>query len=594
MRFGKRFLTGSAVAVALVTALPVIGQPAVPEAPAAEAPQPASPKSLLPEGFDTPAPAAPSGPLLEESPAPQADLVLPPLVTGAPQTVEQQDIFAAPSGRDITVLGPLSPAAGGYGPAIWTGSDGRFVAALARRVDAPIASRWAAIVLRRALLSESAAPAGINPGDWVAARAMLLLRIGEIDGAKRLVDAVPVDRYTPDLYRISAQVSLTAADIGGLCPIAATGRLLIRQPVWDLAHGMCAAIQGDDITAAQIFDALRDDDQRIDPFDVRLGERVATIAGGAGRATNIEWAEAPPLTVYRYGVATAAGVTVPAEKLAPLGPARFGWLVRSPGVAAETRLTMLRDATALGTMSVAELVSAVAALTPTDNAGGYPVDSRAGRLRAAFSGSTDARRRALAAIRSDTGQGGGSYGALLETALASARLPVSDAAATDAPDIIAALLAGGLADQAQRWWPVADRAGGAVRARAWALLAVGTGGVPVTADMFADWRSATDSDDRHAQLLLAALAGLDGLRGSDWDDLKAELLPRSANNWTRSLDQAAAAGRQGETALLAAVGLQGEWRDVPPLHLQHIIAGLARTGRTAEARLVAAEALTRA
>ena len=438
-------------------------------------------------------------------------------------------------------------------------------------------------------MSESAAPWGIVPGDWVAARASLLMRMGEIDGAKMLTDAVPVDRYSPTLYRVAGQISLAAADINGLCPIAVTGRLLSKDPMWQLAVGMCAAIQGDDITAARIFDALNDDDTGVDPFDVRLGERVATIAGGAGRATNIDWSEAPDLTLYRYGIATAAGVTVPADKMAALGPARFGWLVRAPGVAPDIRLAALRPAAVLGTVSAAELVSGIAALSPPNAA----ADTTSGRLRTAFAGaSLGDRRDALKAIWA-SGTGNDRYGAYIESATAAARLPISADSADSSADIIAALLSAGMADQARRWWPIADDAGGKTRAQAWALLATGSGGVPATAGDFKAWRSASSADDRRAGMLLAALAGLGTARGSDWDGVRAELLPRTVNSWTRAIDAAGAAGRTGEVALLVATGLQGSWADVPPLHLYHMVSALVRCGRTQEARLLAAEAMTR-
>jgi len=61
----------------------------------------------------------------------------------------------------------------------------------------------------------------------------------------------------------------------------------------------------------------------------------------------------------------------------------------------------------------------------------------------------------------------------------------------------------------------------------------------------------------------------------------------------RAIDAAAAGRRTGEVVILAATGLQGDWRDVPPLHLAHIVAALRRIGRSAEARLIAAEAVTR-
>lgn len=575
-------------AAVLLVAIPVTGQQ-VPDAPPAEA-APETPQSLLPDAFEA-APRAEAPPAGSEPPLLPAGQ--PPLLAPAEEVAEVVDPFAVPepTGRDITVFGPLTPAAGGYGLATFAGSRGAFLAGLANRISGPIASRWASIVLRRALLSESAAPAGIAAGDWVAARALLLMRIGEIDGAKALVDAVPVDRYSARLYRVAGQVALAAADIGGLCPIAATGQLLSTDPLWSLAIAMCAAAQGDDITAARAFDDLRDDEKRVDPFDVRLGERIAVLAGGAGRASNIDWDEAPPLTPFRYGVATAAGVAIPSERLAALGPARFGWLVRNAAVAPAERLAAARPAAVLGTMSAAELTSAIAALSPAD-AG---PETSAARLRAAFGRASSAdRRAALRAIWSGAGTSEG-YGALLETATAVAALPVEAGAAADSAYAVAALLAAGDAATARRWWPVADKAAPAVRAASWALLATGSGGVSVDVAAFADWRAASGADEARAARLLACLAGLGLAGGADWAALRGELLGSGgpANSWTRAIDAAGAAGRGGEVAMLAATGLQGAWSDVPPGHLTHILAALVRTGRGAEARAIAAEAMTR-
>jgi hypothetical protein len=572
-------------------AAPVVGQPGPDTVPASES-DGAAPKSLLPDDFEPPPPAAAPAPLLPGAPADAAAAPLvgpPPLVSGTPTaTQDQVDPFAValPTGRDISVWGPLTPTAGGYGPAVFSGSRGPFLAALMRRANTPIGSRWASITLRRALMSESAAPAQIVAGDWVAARAWMLLRNGEIDGAKALIDPVPIDRYSPLLYKVAGQTALAAADIGGLCPIAVTGQLLSKDPMWPLAIGMCAAVQGDDITAARVFDEVADTD--VDPFDIRLGERVATVAGGAGRASNINWAESPRLTPFRYGVATASGVPVPADQLASLGPAHYGWIVRAPGVAPEIRLAALRQATVLGSMSATELASGVTALS-TDTG----PDSRAGKLRTAFVGVTVGDR--LAAMRDiwASGEGDDRYGALLETATAAARLAVSADAADDAPQVIAALLSAGNTAAARRWWSVASEAGGKARATSWALLATGAGGVPVTPAEFSGWRSATGADARRAGLLMSALAGLGLANGGEWSALKAELLPRSANSWTRAIDAAGAAGRLGEVTILTATGLQGPWRDVAPLHLYHITQALTRAGRPEEARLIAAEAMMR-
>lgn len=589
----RRIFGVAALAVAATLAGPVTGQqPTDTSTPA--------PKSLLPDDFEPAPPKVENAAPLLLPTTPGSITAAPPLLAGqtpadANQAAEANPLAASvASGRDISVIGPLTPAAGGYGLNTFAGSRGRFLASLANRMNAPIGSRWAAITLGRALLSESRGPADINPGDWVAARTWLLVRMGEIDGAKRLVDSVPVDRYSPALYRVAGQAALAAADINGLCPIAVNGRLLSKDALWDLAVGMCAALQGDDITAARVFDTLGEDSKRVDPFDVRLGERVATLAGGAGRAAIIDWNEAPALTPYRYAVATASGIAVPAEKLEALGPARAGWLVRNPGVDAETRAAMLRQAAVLGTMSAAEVTSGVAALEPSDTAAETGADSRAAQLRIAFAGgSLSDRRNALKAIIASDGKGDGRYGALIEAATAAARLPISPASAADSADIIAALLAAGDTRTALRWWPIADDAPKAVRARAWALLAAGTGGIKASRSDFADWRSATNANDHQAAMLLAALAGLGVATGGDWAGDRSDLLPTTTNSWTRAIDAAGAAGRSGEAIMLAATGLQGTWQDVPPLHLYHIMAALNRVGRAREARLIAAEAVTR-
>ncbi len=592
---------GALCLIAMLIAI-LIAMPITPSIAAQPAEAPAAPKSLLPDVFDAPAIVNNAGPT-PVTPLPGANVAAaptplpgalagtlpaeagPPLAGAGPAP----DLFAAAARPDGDAYGTLTLANGGFGPATFAGSKGMFLAGLGRRMLTPVGSRWVAITLRRALLSRSTTPADIVPADWVAARASLLLRNGEIDGAKAMVDGIAVDRYSPGLYKVAAQVALAAGDLGGLCPIAVTGRSLYADAMWQMAVGMCAALQGDDITAAGIFDDLRANAKDVEPFDLRLGERIATLAGGAGRASNVEWSEAPGLNLFRYGIATAAGVPVPADLLPALGAARFGWLVRSPGVPAEIRLASLRPAAVLGSVSADELVSGIAALSAGDAA-----DTPAGRLRTAFAGaSLNDRIDAIKAIWASSEDADGRYGALIESGNAAARLPVGAAAADASTDIIAALLAIGQADTARRWWPVADKAGGKVRATAWALLAAGSGGVPIDSDEFKTWRTQSGADDRRAALLLAALAGLGQAQGGGWTGLRDELLPRATNSWTRAITAAATAGRSGEVAILAASGVQGALADLPPLHLYHIVTALVRTGHAAEARLIAAEVMTR-
>ena len=120
-----------------------------------------------------------------------------------------------------------------------------------------------------------------------------------------------------------------------------------------------------------------------------------------------------------------------------------------------------------------------------------------------------------------------------------------------------------------------------------ALLAAGAGVAMVSGDVRA-WCDAAKASPRREAMLAAALSGLGQARGLDRDGFKA-----ISNRWTAALASAARRRAAGEVALLAATGLQGGWADVPPAHVEAIAAALMACGRVTEARLLAAEAITR-
>lgn len=575
---------------------PVDAPPSVPTAPPPSATPPptppAAPKSLLPDTFG-PTVAAPTvapTPLNLAPRAPAPDAVA--TADAKPQT----DAIAPPGGPAIDGVGPLTPDLGGYGADAFAGTDGRFAAGLLRRLRVPVASRWAHIVLGRALLTRAAAPAGINPGDWLAERARTLLAMGEVDGAKRLVDNLNVDRFTPRLVRVAGQVNFAAADLPGLCPIAASGGAVSVDPVWQLADAMCAGMAGDDITAASDFDALRDG-AKVDPFDVQLGERIALISGAGGRAANVDWDAVAGLTPYRFGVAVAAGVAVPLAQLERLAVATrgasWGWVLRAPGQAAAVRDAALVPAVAIGIVSADAMVASISAGVADLDREALDA-SPAGTLRQAYAAATTAAR--VAAMRTIWSRGAGDagiYAAYVETGIAAARLPVDPGVAADAPDLIAAMMSAGIEDRAARWWPVVRDRDDAAGRRGWALLAAGAnGGIAVSSARFRDW--AADVSPHRAALLLAALTGFGDARGGGWDRLRADLgIGGAANSWTRAIDAAGTGRRPGEVAVLAATALQSNWAAVPPAHFAHIISAYMAVGRAHEAHMLAAEAVTR-
>ena len=126
--------------------------------------------------------------------------------------------------RPIDVVGAIGPAEWGLDQDAFGRANGRFLATLMRRIDAPLPSRWMSILLRRALLSRVAAPSYVHPVDWVAERAWLLLRMGEADAARMLVQSVDVDQFTPKMFAVAVQTALATSDPAALCPLVGPGR----------------------------------------------------------------------------------------------------------------------------------------------------------------------------------------------------------------------------------------------------------------------------------------------------------------------------------------------------------------------------------
>ena len=591
----RRLASALAGVVALaVLAAPVSGQEAprsiLPEGMFGPPPAPVEPDPVPTDETEPGAPAAPPGVPAADAPVPTTAPVVP-----APQP-SPLDLAAPPI--DMARTGLLTPAAGGMGPRAFAGSDARFLGRLMRRLDAPIASRWAHITLRRALVSITPAPAGARPADWVAARAHLVMRMGEADVAQAMVGRVPTDAYTPMLYAAAADAALAAGDLPALCPLSLTGQTLSEAPVWRLASAMCAAFEGDDITASNLFDRLRAE-ERVAPFDIALAERAASGVGGA-RSANIEWDEVGELNLYRIGMAGAGGSPLPDRFLRDLPPPVMGWRFRGANVPDTERIAAALTAGAQGVAGAADLVGFHAALAASPDGAGVG-DDTATRLRQAFAGSAADRVDALVELW-DADDATQRYGAMVMTGGAAAAIAPAARFARHAPDIMAAALAGGRADAALAWWPIAEAAGGAGAQRAWALAAVADPAerVEVDSGRFGDWLEAERARDplratHRARLLLATLTALGRTSGLGWGGIRDDLgLAPLANRWTARLAGAAAAGRPGEVALIAAIGLQARWADIPAAHLAAIVAAYVEVGLAKEARLIAAEAMTRA
>ncbi|MFA7440225.1 MAG: hypothetical protein WCZ66_04560 [Sphingomonadaceae bacterium] len=587
-------LSGAAVLV-----LPAAAQ----TPPAAETPpvRPSSgaPKSLLPDDLlpATP-PAAPAPPVIR---APVREKPAEPSVTGEPPVIvpqgvplpERQVAAEEPVDPLADLAGPtqlpenaglLTPRTTGYAASLFAGADARFLATLLRRIDSPLASRWAQIMLQRALLSRATPPAGLHPADWLAARGQALVRMGSATDAHRMISRIAIDRYTADLYGTAAEAALASGDPVALCPLATTARALTGSPIWTMADGMCSAVLGDDYSATLLFDDLRKNKQ-VDPFDISLAERIASAAGSGERGANAEWDQIDGLNAWRIGLAGAAGLEIPDNLLQSATPAQRAWVARLPTESIRRRASLAPEAAALGVLGSAEInriMAAEADILEATEVGNSP----GGQLRRANAADAPADR--LAAMEALWKRGDEAsrarYGWLIATSAPAARFPVREDAGEQMPQLAAALVAAGMTDQAARWWQASADASRAARARLWAMVVAADPAVPVDSGHFGQW--AKTVSPHRAQLLAAGLAGLGhGTVGTE--------IPAVENSWTQALDRAVASRHTGAVMVLAATGLQGRWGEVHPDYLRRIAAALTAVGHHAEARLIVAEAALR-
>ena len=557
------------------------GTPAAPKAAPAASNQAAPATPALPVQLDQAAETAAvvgAGATGEETVVPDENALTPP----TPQ-IEIPDAARRPT----NVVGVLTPINWGLPSHEFGGANGVFLSSLMRRLNAPLPSRWTSILLRRALLSEVPAPPAVNEVDWVAERAWLLLRMGEADAARMLVQSVDVDRFTPRMFTVAVQVALATADPAALCPLVAPGRLVSDEPVWNLSDAMCAALQGDSARASQLIDDARSKGGA-GGIDLLLAQKVIGAGVNTRRAVTIQWEGVDSLNSWRFGLAAATGLVIPQNLMNGAGPQVWAWEARAPMIPLDQRLAAAQTAAALGVFSHASLVEMLSVIADqTDPA--ELNDTLAGRLGKAYAGGADDRIEAMRGLWDDKDLPGGRYARLILTATAAARIAPSSAYAKRADDLVASMMTAGLDESADRWSNVVGQAGGDAD-RAWAILAVGSERPRVDLGSDRVRKFAGSGEGTRGRMLVAALAGLGRLR--DPGALGVDPAPRS--RWARMIDAAARSNQPGTVALLAAVGMQtADWRGVPPEHFYQIVSALHRTGLDYEARMIAAEAMTR-
>ncbi|HEU4499136.1 MAG TPA: hypothetical protein VFR60_07330, partial [Sphingomicrobium sp.] len=171
---------------------------------------------------------------------------------------------------------------------------------------------------------------------------------------------------------------------------------------------------------------------------------------------------------------------------------------------------------------------------------------------------------------------------------------------SDAPDIVASLLAGGFDREAARWSRIVEDMDDEPADSVWAMLAVGApdGASPgIDAGRIEEFADRDQSENsRRTAILVAGLAGLGRINGSTAGQLNREyrLGLGAETGWTRMIDGAMRRRQVGTVLLLTASALQGsQFENIQGVYLYHAVTALRRTGQEYLARMILAEALAR-
>ena len=552
-----------------------------------------APESLLPEGFGEPvAPAPirqPDGAVAAPLPASPLDLPLPePTPTPSPTPPSEAELaqYEMPlfARRSLAQAGAIGTAEGGFRANAFGDADGGYLQVLMRRLSAPLPSRWVSIALRRVLVSRVDTPAGLNGADFAAERAWLLLRMGESVAARSVIESVDFGNATPKFRQVAMQAMLATADPAGLCPLADDAGTSERG--WIMARAMCAALGNVEGGARPLIQAARR--QRVaSGIDLQLSEKVVGAGLNSRQAITIEWDPVVQLTAWRFGLATATGVAIPASLYETVGPQVTGWRALAPAIPIADRAPAAEAAAAMGVISNAALVDLYAALDAGDETPAA-LGAIAADLRAAYVGADVATRMgALKQLWGDKTN----YARLILTARAAARIRPGDGR-EEANRIVAAMLSAGLDRTAQRWRGTVEPG-----SDAWAMLELADpdARVRITYDAVSAYSGTGDATLKR-RMFFAGMAGLGRLSPQEIESGAESLDVRigAQNSWTRALDRAVRERQPATVVLLAAVAMQtGDWRGVPPAALYRVVAGLRAVGLDGEARMIAAEAIAR-
>lgn len=571
------------------------------------------PKAVPPA---TPTPGAGPATVGAATPAP-AETVVPIATKSATGPVAGPIQVDSLGAVDPSSVGVLDEDQGGLGLDMWAGTPRSLVEKLLPRLPAGTRSHAMQNLMRRLLLSTARVPPGA-----AATRSLLALRIerlvaaGEMDAVQALLRVSPANLVDSELARAEVAGLLLAGDNSGACARSQAMLRLDDDPYWLKAQSFCKALNNQNAAANLGVALLREQGGEEDTAFVAL---MAVLTGERAADAVVESLAAP--SALHLAMLRAAQQPIPGDAIEGAGPAILRAVATAPNADLDSRLRAAERAEQAGTLtpralaeiylSVAFQPEAFASALTTAEADEGPRGRALLFQAAAVETVPVARAEALAKIWLLARERGGFETAARVTADLAETIAPSPELLWFAADAGRALLAAGRIGAARRWLDFAtERAAfaepdGAYAASVlWPLIAIGDreGSLPWSEERLDDWltRQQELPDEVRAPRVTLMLSVLEGLgyapAGGRWTTLLDGPLTVSRLMITPALAsglaEAAAAGRIGETVLLALLAL-GDLAptQADPGTLAAVVGALRQVGLAEDARALALEAL---
>jgi hypothetical protein len=509
---------------------------------------------------------------------------------------------------DPSAIGTLDESAGGLGAELWQGSRLATVKLLLPRLPMATGSAAMQSLARRLLLTPARPPeADDQKPSLLALRVERLSAGGRLAEINELLRDAPMVLDEPELIAARADALWLAGEVKSACALALDLVGRSEAAAWQKAAAFCHALAQEPQRVELYEQLLHEAGHQDQPFFHMLG----TFTGQGGKPL----ASLPEAAPLHLAMLRALNWPLPSDAANGASPLVLRSLVDASNATPDERLAAAERAAALGALEVDALrrIYGTVSLPPQalrtpEGAAQGPRANAVMFLAARQAERPDERARLLSQALAKARAAGAfaSVAAVYADSVAAiAPEPALDWFAADAGQ---ALLSVGNVDGALAWWRLVNEIDSpeaqAARSALWPplLIAAGSERVPFDEHRFDDWwrtpsRAPMAERGRGTAMLLSLLAALGRtVPPALWDRAMAvagsdtDAAPSQA--YLQALRGAAAAGRRGETVLLALLNLGPAGPAAAhPLVLSEVVSALNRVGLEADARQAALEAV---